>query len=218
MAKVTGPLNSSAARGRVGNLVYNTWRGIHTVKTSATPTTQYSNDQIALRTLTAAATLAWQAASDAQRVKWNVYAADHPDSDWTGNAKRLSGYNWFVRLNVRAQLVGQSIQNEPPPPTILAILEDFHLEWADTDIIACRWTPVPWPPWVYTWVEFYFVDAHSAGRTPNLPEADRKGYEGADYGIWLRHTMPPGNYTAFARIIVRRGLVGPWSRAFLPAW
>jgi len=207
MAKVVGPLHSSEARGSIGALTYNTWRGISTVKTRCPPTPRDSDDQIAIRALTRACTVAWQAATDAQRTTWNDYAVDHPDIDWTGNPKRISGYNWFVRINVRRQLLELPIDPLPPSDVVNYSIQDLTFTLAD-GAFDITWTVQDWLPLFTQHLEFYVAGPHSAGRHPNLPESDRKGHATQFGGTWTYDPAPPGWYTVFARPLSIWGLVG----------
>ncbi|GAH96250.1 unnamed protein product, partial [marine sediment metagenome] len=141
---------------------YNTWRGISTVKARTGPTKQNEDAQIALRALTALATAAWQALTDAQRSLWNHYADTHPDPDWTGNPQRLTGYNWFIRINVRRQLIDQGIEAAPPEDPCLLRLYALWGEYYPP-MITFTWTAVPEPPADQYYVEIYHVGPHSAG-------------------------------------------------------
>ncbi|MCK4298945.1 MAG: hypothetical protein KAX80_05400, partial [Planctomycetes bacterium] len=162
MAKVVGPLHSSEARGSVGSLTYNTWRGISIVKARTGPTIQYSDAQVALRALTANVTAAWQAATDAQRAAWDQYANNHLDIDWTGNPQRITGYNWAVRINVRRQLLGQPIEPVPPTYVIDIGLTDLEAEPTNGNIVI-YWDLYPFTPPPQLLVEFYGTPAHSPG-------------------------------------------------------
>ncbi len=141
MAKLTQPLGSSEARGALGGLVYGSWRGVSFVRTKVTPATQNTARQIAIRGFAASITDAWKNLfTDTDRRAWDTYAESHTLSDWTGSPKRLSGYNWFMKINVPhldcggpGVLVPPSI---PAPPAIESLSaapdsEHFHLSWAD---------------------------------------------------------------------------------------
>lgn len=114
MAKVVAPLGSQEARGRVGMFIYNTYRGISTVKSFASPnqpgTLAQANAKARLTTITRA----WAALTADQRTQWTTYADNHTESDWTGNQKRLTGHNMFCRINTRILLAGGTQLNTPP--------------------------------------------------------------------------------------------------------
>lgn len=211
MAKVVGPLHSSEARGSVGDLTYGTWRGISVVKTRKGPTKQYEDDQVAVRNKATVATAAWQAMTDAQHKLWNDYADGHPDVDWTGNDKRLTGYNWYVRINVRRQLIGLGTTTTLPVDPVTYQFDGLNMTGAAIDL-TFWWTSTYWAPLGQQYIEFYIAGPHSNGRYPNLPEADRKGHiaEIAEGWSWAHGGV--GWYTAFVRPLSMEGLVGGFLR------
>ncbi len=211
MAKVIGPLHSSEARGSVSSLTYNTWRGISTVKTRSGPTTQYSDAQVYVRGKARLATILWQTRTDAQRDAWSTYANEHADIDWTGNPQRLSGYNWFVRINVRTQILGQGFRTAPPTHAITYSIADLAIANPFTDV-KVLWTPFYEPPYTDLYVECYMLGPHSAGLNPNLKACDRKGHELEYQGSFTSSLTALGWYTAYARPIHIQGVVGVWAR------
>ncbi len=117
MAKLVGPLHSAEARGRVGGLIFNTWRGISYVKSFCSPAQPRTKIQLATRAWTVACVRAWQALTQDNRDHWNAYAVTHPESDWTGNPKRITGLNWFVRCTFRIlRLAGTQVDDPPAVP------------------------------------------------------------------------------------------------------
>ena len=212
MAKVTGPLHSSEARGAVGSLTYNSWRGLSTVKARSGPLVTMSDDQRALRALTAACTVLWQAATQATRDGWNIYALNHPDTDWTGLDKRLSGYNWFIRINVRRQLVGQAILSTPPATSVTIRLLNYQLYGAGTDLWT-TWDVADPPMGEVYFVEAYLTAALSAGRFASIKEAQRHGYRTFETGGDGYESMAAGSYTIFGRIVRDNGTVGTFVRS-----
>lgn len=114
MVKVVSPLHSSEARGRLGEMVYNTWRGIRVVRSRPASTTQNTPAQLAARAVSASLTAAWQALTGDQRTLWEIYAAGHPETDWTGTPRRLTGYNLFMRLGHNMNACGVSPLSIPP--------------------------------------------------------------------------------------------------------
>lgn len=211
MAKVTGPLHSSEARGAVGSLTYNSWRGLSTVKARSGPAVTMSDLQKAIREITATLTSAWKAASDAERAKWNAYAEIHPDGDWTGQDKRLSGYNQFVRLNFRRWLLYASYAIAPPTAPLLWIPQGVHVHSAPADV-AILWTAIPPPPSSTTFVQVYLVGPHSAGANPGVKMAHRWGEKEQSVESFALPTSPTGTWTAFLRPLSAVGQVGIWQK------
>jgi hypothetical protein len=211
MAKVTGPLHSSEARGSLGTLTYNTWRGIATVKIRKGPAKEFTDDQKAVRALTKLCTISWKAITDAQRAAWNNYATTHQDCDWQGNPIRLTGYNWYVRINVRRQLVGGAISVTPPTLELAHCIKNLSAHKTFIAIVI-NWDDQGAYSPATLYYEFYIVGPHSAGASPSVKMADRKSYE--DYSVLGKAYIPPsvGLYTIYARPIHSQGVVGGWAK------
>lgn len=212
MAVVTGPLHSSEARGKVGALQYNTYRGRAIVKTNSGPAIedQYTEARVALRVLTHNATSDWQSMTDAQRALWHKYAVEHLDPDWTGQPKRLTGYNWFIRINVRRQLLGSAISSTPPTSTVLCVCAAPHISVIET-VVYIAWTAEGEYTVGQTMVEAWITDAHSAGANPTRKAAKRDGV--ATFPSQLYEFVRAENlwYTAFIRPINLSGVAGSWT-------
>lgn len=225
MAKVSNPLHSSEARGAVGAQVYNTWRGLHIVKTRSGPTITQSADQLALRAITAQYSQRWATLTDSQRNAWSSFANSHPDTDWTGHPKRLSGFNWFIRINVRLQLAQNDFSEYPPswwigprddPPSDFDFF-NWHISStyeSSGETISIDWDyPYhPDPPWA---VECYLAGPYSVGRNPTIKQADRKlALNISDY-YFCYETISPGRYHFFLRCINAHGITDNWQRAYV---
>lgn len=211
MAKVTQPLGSSEARGSLGGYVYNTWRGISTVRTRVTPKTEYSSAQTTLRALTAACTTAWKALTNAQRHAWEEWADEHLDLDWTGNPKRLSGYNWFVRLNVRAQLCGNTIQSLLPTKTVSYILQITAYNASSTQL-RLYWNYDTPPDHSIMNVELYIAGPYSAARNPTIADAKRYDRTNIANGHIFATVSTVGWYHMFFRVMLNNGVCSGWDR------
>jgi hypothetical protein len=160
MARVIDPLRSSEARGSVGDTTYVTTRGIMYTKLRKGPATEYSTKQVALRLKAHTATDAWQALTEPQRIAWDTYATLHPETDWTGQDKRLSGYNWFLRCSVQGQRISGIWYLDPPelpPPIPVRNLRWFRY----APIIVITWTPIDPPSSHLHHIEIW--------RQPSLP-------------------------------------------------
>lgn len=114
MAKAVQPLMSLEARGKMGGLIYNTWRGIATVKAFKSPSQPNTAAQLERRSVLTELSREWAALTSTQREAWQTYAQSHLQNDWTGNPLRLTAQNWFVRCGARAILVGGSSLASPP--------------------------------------------------------------------------------------------------------
>ena len=208
MAKVTSPHAGSESRGRVGGLVHNVWRGISYVKAASSPAQPRTARQLKIRAWTTMLVRYWGTTlSDAERGYWNDYAATHPDVDWTGNPKRLTGLNWFVRLSIRLLDLGQAIVRTPP-----AIAgPDAPAAFAAANGIlqsVLTWTV---PTYAYVYINIYDTGVISKGQIPKMERAKHKAYGAASSGTQTITALSPGRHSFFARMIdVTNGLASPW--------
>lgn len=103
MAKVTAPLFSFGARGKLGNaLVYFPWKGIHAVRTYAIPANPNSAAQQTQRGYMRNAVTDWHdiGLTALDVVAWDRHAATRPSS--------MSGFNSFVKDHVDLQVGGDT--------------------------------------------------------------------------------------------------------------
>lgn len=213
MAKVLNPLNSSEARGRVGALVYNTWRGIRTVKSHTPPEHQDDPLRQAHKAIVQAAGQRWATISAAQRAAWNAYAQTHFDLDWTGAPKRIAGYHWYVRCQTRLIQADWAYSDWPPTAPC-----DFNLEslWADqeADYIALTWTPWYPDPLLTYKLQLWIAGPVSTGRTPTLHDARAVRYESIEYGEADFADLQDGDYVFWARPFKNNGTAAAfrWAR------
>lgn len=200
MAKLVQPLMSLEARGKMGGLIYNTWRGIATVKSFASPSQPNTAGQLAARARLASVSGAWSILSDTERAAWTSYADAHLESDWTGNPKRLTAQNWFVRCNTRIDLVGGAAITSPPasaPPASPTGLLVAYAGGPPAEISATWISPVA----ATSYLVFYSNGPISAGTAPRFEQAAVVAKIAADtatpqtvisapasgkYGIWCQ--------------------------------
>lgn len=140
MAKLTGPLHSVEARGKMGGLIYNTWRGISYVKAFSSPNQPNTVLQQLAKQLLASLAAAWQSVSSANRSLWSIYAQNNLESDWTGSPKRLTAMNWFLRCNALLTRLGKATISAPPSvpapeasadASVAVATGDIELSWTD---------------------------------------------------------------------------------------
>ena len=210
MAVVTWPLSSGEARGRVGGLVYNTWRGRSYVKAHEHHQTGLSDKQLVIQGYARAATLAWQALTDGDRAPWEHFADLHAASDWTGSPKRITAYNWYIRNAVRAQMVGEPLPDPPPLPLPAYLLTGFFIDVLGEDA-NLYWTPSdppPDPPW---YIDTWRTAAHSPAAHPSIKMASRYDFFLEQDGGGIVTIPYPGSYTIFARPLAAIGLAMPFT-------
>jgi len=200
MAKVINPLGSLAARGKTGNLIYNTWRGFNTVKSFRSPVQPGSSAQLGMRSRLTDATRAWAALTAANRLTWINYASIHTETDWTGTPKRLTGQNWFVRCYVLMLLCGGSAPTAAPTTLAPASITGAGFAYAGgpPKKVTLTWSA---PTAATTYIEIWKTAALSAGRIPKFEMATKLVQIAAStaspydvvnpittgrYGFWLR--------------------------------
>jgi hypothetical protein len=210
MAKVLSPLHSSEARGRCGGLVYNTWRGIRTVKTHTDPDHEDDPKRVAHKLIVQAAGARWRDLTGEQRAAWTAFADLHLEVDWTGTPKRLAGYHWYVRIQTKLKDLGLAYIDTPPTDQVLCSITDLHISTALGDAYL-NWTVLGDYDVDNTKIDIWSVGPHSPGRSPTLHEATHYIYDALVYG-WTYIGGNPGDwYTIFARPIVTSGLTGQWA-------
>ena len=210
MAKVIGPLHSSEARGSVGALTYNSWRGVSIVKGRAGPIGPATGSRLAMLQLGKAASFNWSEISPADRDAWNHYGDTHLETQWTGTPKRLSGHSWYVRCYVRATLLDQTPPSSPPAADVRTEVT-FLTPGIGPGALVLEWSYMPFQPPPTHMIEFYSAHELSAGHQINFCNAVRLTYTYlTDQSIEL--DIPPvGYYRYWARAAGLTGLVGPWT-------
>lgn len=213
MPKVKNPLLSLEARGGIGGLVYNTWRGINTVKTNTSPTGQGTPGRLAAQALLSALSKLWAVILDADRASWNQYAVDHPVPDWTGSPKRLTGMNWFMRCLTQIRRVGGADIDAAPLVAAPDPIVGLTLSKVTTDLSITFTSPTGAALWLDAWV----AGPLSKGRQAKIEQAKPTLLTSAATGTVqdLIPAAPAGRYTCFARIIDEAtGLSSTWVSAF----
>lgn len=207
MAKVTAPLHSAEARGRVGGLVYNTWRGLATVKAKSAPAQPRSQKQLAIRSIAITLARRWQTILQSVRDAWNAYAATHTSVDWTGNPVRLTGLNWYLAINTR-QLHASNAQAANPPsiPAPPAVVNFNAANGAGTSVLT--WTTPADDDYNVT---IYLQGPHSPGAIGSIPKAKFRVNANANAATVTLLDLAPGFYSIWARMYdTVTGLVSGW--------
>jgi hypothetical protein len=141
-----------------------------------------------------------------------MYAERQTETDWTGQVKRLSGYNWFIRINVRRLLAGSVINATPPIESWT--YPDFTFEaFNNLNVLEFGWTvPYGWHS-EFGVLEIRSTYPQSAGRNLNLPEVNTIGRPSVYDQYWSSGLTDFGFYTFFYRIIDGCGIVSQWRKA-----
>jgi hypothetical protein len=109
----------------------------------------------------------WQSISDAQRANWTAFANEHTFPSWTGSATRLSGWNWFAKVNFRLNKMDVTLRSDPPDDLTSVRIYDLQVSnsvgysqitWVcDPPILTTNWT-------AWAWLSL----PHSAARHPSF--------------------------------------------------
>lgn len=195
MAKVVGPLHASEARGKMGGLVFNSWRGFATVKAKHAPAQPRTQKQLLVRAICVICARAWQLLTT--QADWTTYANTHTLVDWTNTPKRLTGANWYVMLSTR--LLKRALAVVDTPPIVIAPDALTTLTAVDAgDHIEVDWTPTLLAT---ENVEIWIDGPHSPGRAGSFINA-RYNMDGTGtVGAANTGPCPVGRYTIYARVI-----------------
>lgn len=170
MAKVTMPLMSGSARGKVGPLVFNQHRGFNVVKGLKSPTQPNTPAQLEARARMAQISAAWAGLSDAQRSAWAQYANDHLETDWSGVPKRLTAQNMFIRCNTRLLMLSKATIDSPPLVEAPAAPTGINVTCAGGEgtAVSLAWTA---PTAATSFIVVYSAGPISPGRQPRVEQA-----------------------------------------------
>jgi hypothetical protein len=218
MAIVTWPLSSGEARGRIDDLVYNTWRGRSYVKQHVHKQSGLSDLQKIIQDYARNATAAWHTIDQAKRDAWNHFATSHFRPSWTGAPKRLTGYNWFLISSVGAQMLGLSGPDIPPPDLPSYIWSNLAADVNDPLQINLTWTPQDPsdPPLLYA--QAWIQGPHNVGITPSIKRAHHFSSTPEQDGTIPIYTADPGWHTAFLRIVRSDGFPGIFQHITVLVW
>lgn len=204
MAKVIGPLHSTEARGVIGGLIYNTWKGIRYVKRMTSPCQPRTQLALQIRAWMITLVRSWQALSSTAQGDWNDYADAHPLLDWTGIAKRVTGCNWYCGLNTRLKKMGFTISDTPPAVAAPPALVNFAAG-VNVAEIALTWTSTGGTD---KELIFWLQGPHSKGMQGKIERARFNAHtngEGAGYQIPVSQI---GRYTVWAYVMLEaNGLI-----------
>jgi len=205
MAKVIAPLHASEARGRMGGLVYNSWRGAAVVKAKHAPAQPRTVKQLLARAVAVLLSRKWADLSN--QADWNAYAAAHPLVDWTGSTKRLTGANWYVMLNTR-QLKNMGATKDTPPDVNAPDPVDGLAAVGGDGLITVTWVAPAGPN---DRIEFWLDGPNTPGRQGSLVRASFTTIKEGDTSGSTITGLRTGVYTVYARVVsIVDGQVSPF--------
>lgn len=195
MAKVIAPLMSASARGKVGGIIFNVWRGISTVKIFKSPANPQSERQLAMRAILKTLSQAWAALTDGQRTGWNDWADAHPVSDWTGTPIRMTGENAFIKCNSLRLDQGSAQVATAPTASAPASVAGLVLTPGSGQISVAHTSPGG----TATAIDIWLDGPLSAGRQPDLTRATHQSYSPAETSPTVVSGLTAGIYDLYAR-------------------
>lgn len=100
------------------------------------PSPYQSTYQVNMATLVAR----WPTLAQANKDLWDAHAAAHDHTTPWGETKTLSGYQWFVSVNLKRLQFGYAILVAPGTWTVLSPPDSFTLV-ATATYLRCEWSP-----------------------------------------------------------------------------
>jgi hypothetical protein len=104
----------TAARNKLGNIVYTANRYGAVARTLVNPTQPRTDLQITRRNTFTALSVAWATLSASQQAAWAAWATTHPITDVFGQSNVLAGNAAYMAVGARLKLLGQSVPTTPP--------------------------------------------------------------------------------------------------------
>jgi hypothetical protein len=197
MAKVTMPLMSAEARGKVGGIVYNSYRGKSTVKVKKSPSQPRTARQLTIRAFATTLSRAWGSLTQLQRDGWTAYATAHPFTDWTNSPKRLTGLNFYLALGARLMDMGKAVVATAPVTLAPANVANL-VATGGAGQISFAFTAYAGTA---TTLDIWLQGPKSAGSVGTLVKAKHKGYAPGETTPYVATALTPGLYACWARAI-----------------
>lgn len=117
MAIFTPGVTVGQISGRVGGTIFSRNKGGAYVRNGSIPTTVTTTKALAYKAYFAAASQAWTALTDAQRLAWKVWAQSKTSTNRLGRSISLSGQQWFIGMNSRLAAASENLITVPPITT-----------------------------------------------------------------------------------------------------
>jgi len=119
MALLKFPPEILGIRGHTAGLIFSQNKAGAYIKNFAVPTNPNTAAQQTQRSALALITQTWRALTPTQRLAWDAFAADPPETDYDpwGEVRQLTGHQWFTRINTRRASAGAAPLPNPPAST-----------------------------------------------------------------------------------------------------
>lgn len=207
MATVLAPLMAAEARGKVGGLVYNTWRGVRYVKIKTAPAQPRSQRQLDIRAFAIGLARLWQTIGSTAQDAWRAYATTHTEINWTNSPVRLTGANWFLRCNTRLLDIPKPAITDPPALPAPQPIGLFVATGAAGQIDLTWTATADWGDYV----QVFLQGPHSAGAIGSIVKAKFNSWLQGPSGAGSLTGLQPGVYDVWVRIVYQdTGLASTW--------
>jgi len=100
--------------GRVGGSVFSHNKGGAYIRNGSIPTIVQTTKALAYKAILTNMSRAFGNLTDAQRLAWVEYAANHPVVNALGRSHYLTALNWYIRCNSRLTRSGDAVIDVPP--------------------------------------------------------------------------------------------------------
>lgn len=113
----------------------------------------------------------WDNLTLAEQQQWATFAALNPKTNFWGELKNLSGYNWFMSIGILRRIVWNPVPSIPPVYASPIMIPAFTTSLSVTQLL------ITWPaPIVVSGYTFYY--ASNLLRTPSLKNRKNLTYVG----------------------------------------
>ena len=213
--KIRGPLHSIDARGRFGvGFVLTAWRGLSVARIFTMPTNPRSARQLTIRGIMTAASRAWSALNDANRLSWTNYAGIQNRKNVFGQDIRASGFNEYCALYCLASDMGETPVSTAPSTSKPLLVEDGAIAAG----AAAGEIDITWTAGQGGSVDIYKTGELPAGRAAKESDFTHDSYTADATAILTLTGLTTGaKYGIRIRQVFANGQVGPWTQSTLNA-
>jgi len=148
MARVTYGESITEYAGSIGGITYLRNASGPIAKLRSNPPVNPSPDQSTYQTYLAMLVAYWPTLSQANKDAWDALAAAHDKTTPWGETKTLSGFQWFISLNIHRHKLDAYIFDAPPAWQVLSPPDQFTLV-ATATYLRCEWSPNYVPPYSF---------------------------------------------------------------------
>lgn len=117
----------SDARGSSGGLTASRNRSGNYLRKRIKPTNALTSARTRARNDLAGASAGWNSLTDAQRAAWNSFAETNLVPNKMGDLVKLSGIDWYVKVNSLQSLAGTAALTAPPTGSPSTMLTDVTI-------------------------------------------------------------------------------------------